>query len=122
MAKQVTDRAIPEPNTGCLLWEGYRNRDGYGQVRNSGKIWLAHRYAWTQARGVIPPGLLVLHRCDTPSCVNVDHLFLGTHTDNMRDMASKSRSGGHRFQKGHEAWQHREARLHAEAETFTKTK
>src|SRR6185437_15023961 len=58
----------------------------------------AHRYAWIRRHGPIPPGLCVLHRCDNPPCVNVEHLFIGTQTDNMADMKRKSRQAkGRRF-------------------------
>lgn len=55
----------------------------------------AHRVAWDLTYGPIPDGMLVLHRCDNPSCVRPDHLFLGTQTDNMLDRKAKGR-GNHR--------------------------
>ena len=51
-----------------------------------------HRLAWIEAHGPIPDGLFVLHQCDNPSCFEVEHLFLGTHAENMRDMATKRRA------------------------------
>lgn len=94
-SEYLADRAIPEPMSGCFLWMGMANRDGYGLAaapRRSGRSnVLAHRLAWETHRGPIPDGLHVLHRCDTPACVNVDHLFLGTPTENMRDKIAKGR-------------------------------
>ena len=78
----------------CVEWPHYRNPKGYGQTKiggRKGRAWLAHRWAWTQAHGPIPSGMCVLHRCDNPSCVNVDHLFLGTKADNNADMDAKGR-------------------------------
>jgi len=81
----------PGVSTPCLEWTANRNRLGYGLFQISGKSERAHRVAWEMANGPIPPGLCVLHRCDNPPCVNSEHLFLGTHTDNMHDMFAKGR-------------------------------
>lgn len=50
-----------------------------------------HRLAYEEAFGPIPPGLWVLHKCDTPACINPDHLFVGTNADNVRDREKKGR-------------------------------
>ncbi len=83
--------SILAPN-GCRVWQGVTGTNGYGQVRIDGVVRLPHRVAWHLASGPIPRGLFVCHRCDNPPCINVDHLFLGTHAENMRDMVSKGRS------------------------------
>lgn len=75
----------------CIEWSGARDRQGYGRRRYQGRNALAHRVAWTEAHGPIAEGLDVCHRCDNPACVNIDHLFLGTHQDNMRDCKTKGR-------------------------------
>ena len=75
----------------CWLWKASKNLHGYGQLMIARKPLGAHRVAWELANGPIPAGMCVCHRCDTPACVRPDHLFLGTHTDNMRDMFSKKR-------------------------------
>lgn len=77
----------------CWIWTRSTNRGGYGVFvpRKGGDI-VAHRYSWELAHGGIPAGLRVLHRCDTPACVNPAHLLLGTQADNVADMISKSRS------------------------------
>lgn len=84
----------PELNTGCLLWWGGCHDAGYGRVQFEKRVQPAHRVAWKLTRGDIPQGLVVCHRCDTPACVNPQHLFLGTHRDNAQD---KVRKGRHRF-------------------------
>lgn len=77
----------------CWIWTGARASNGaYGKVRHKGELWPAHRAAWDFFVGEIPIGMCVCHRCDTPLCVNPKHLFLGTHLDNMQDMAAKGRS------------------------------
>ena len=77
----------------CIEWQGTKDSAGYGKVYIPGRGHVgAHRLAWEEANGPIPDGLWVLHHCDNRPCVNVEHLFLGTHEDNMRDMAAKGRS------------------------------
>ena len=91
LPERLAAQSIPEPNSGCLLWEGAINQGGYGRVRWNGKGRGAHRMAWQVSRGLIPEGLCVCHKCDVRSCINPDHLFLGTHRDNVIDMWAKGR-------------------------------
>jgi hypothetical protein len=86
---QFAESYIPEPNTGCWLWTRGCSADGYGTGNRSQ---YAHRWSYELANGPIPAGMYVLHRCDTPACVNPGHLFLGTALDNMRDMIAKGRA------------------------------
>jgi hypothetical protein len=85
---------IPEPNSGCWLWSGSCVQDGYGTLRVGGKSLRAHRVSWKLHVGPIPDGLNVLHKCDTPPCVNPQHLFLGTQIDNNLDRDFKDRNKG----------------------------
>lgn len=77
---------------GCWEWNAGCSGDGYGAFKVGGRQWGSHRYAYSQYVGFIPVGMKVCHRCDNPKCVRVDHLFLGTAADNMRDKAVKLRS------------------------------
>lgn len=89
----------------CIIWKGYK-RDGgkgYGTTTVSGgRLKYAHRIAWEKEKGPVPEGLMVLHTCDTPPCVNVEHLFLGTQKDNMEDKVRKGRQSDQRGERSHQ--------------------
>lgn len=91
----LEDRFLEKVNKadGCWLWTGSKNPNGYGQIRVDKKSILTHRVSWELYKGPIPKGLFVCHHCDTPACVNPNHLFLGTQSDNIQDMLAKGRSG-----------------------------
>ncbi|WP_135227571.1 HNH endonuclease signature motif containing protein [Deinococcus fonticola] len=86
--------------TGCLEWQGSLANKGYGMIGITGKHdqgerykYLTHRVAWMLGTGEMPPAdLMVCHRCDNPACVAIEHLFLGTNADNVRDMHEKGRA------------------------------
>jgi hypothetical protein len=91
-------RAIPEPNSGCLLWLDAINQDGYGSVGIEGtkRTTSAHRRTWFALNGPIPAGKCVCHKCDVRSCISPQHLFLDTHAGNMADRNRKGRAKGGR--------------------------
>lgn len=92
MTKERFDsKWIPEPNTGCWIWIACSLPCGYGTFRLNRKMLRAHRASWIIRKGEIPVGVDVLHRCDTPLCVNPDHLFLGNDQDNKNDSVAKNR-------------------------------
>ena len=83
--------------SGCWLWIGGTRLNSKGvpyprHWTDDKKSIGAHRFSFELVRGAIPKGMYVCHKCDTPLCVNPDHLFVGTHHDNMRDMVQKKRS------------------------------
>lgn len=97
LSQHFLSKLVRIPEAGCWIWIGRLNGAGYGMYRlfkrENGKYHsiLAHRFSYLCCVGDIG-NLLVLHRCDTPACVNPHHLFLGTHLDNTRDMYRKGRS------------------------------
>jgi hypothetical protein len=76
----------------CWIWTGARDaREGYGVFWYQGRSQRAHRVSWEIHFGSIPDGMKVCHKCDTPSCVNPSHFFLGTDADNVADRNRKGR-------------------------------
>lgn len=87
-------RVEPE---GCWAWTAARIGTGYGAIRIGGRTHLAHRVAHEMFIGPVPADLEVRHSCDNPPCVNPQHLLLGSHADNMLDMARRGRARGGEF-------------------------
>ena len=84
-------RRVLLTETGCWEWQGVMHHSGYGCFKDKGKFAYTHRASYEAFKGPIN-GLYVCHRCDNPRCIHPDHLFLGTHEENMADMKAKGRS------------------------------
>ena len=78
--------------TGCWEWQGGRNNIGYGMIRGEHGMRTTHRVSYEVHKGAIPAGMIVMHDCDNPLCVNPSHLRIGTHKDNTHDMMRKGRN------------------------------
>ena len=102
MASDLSERfwSKVEMGPGCWRWTAALAPTGYGMIGRGPRqgTAYAHRLCWELTVGPIPAGLYVLHRCDNRWCVNPDHLFLGTHRDNIDDMVAKGRAPGFRGQ------------------------
>lgn len=80
----------PVTESGCWIWGGYTTKNGYPTMAQK----YMHRYSYQRFNGEIPVGLHVMHKCDVPSCVNPQHLTIGTHQDNHADKVRKGRASG----------------------------
>ena len=90
MKKKLLSHIIIDGN-GCWIWKKALAINGYGKIAWKEKSMPAHRISYSLFIGKIPNGTFVCHKCDVKSCVNPEHLFLGTHTENMKDMHRKGR-------------------------------
>ena len=85
-------KILIDDKTGCWNWTASGRGVGYGCLKIEGKVVDSHRVSWMLFQGNIPENMLVCHKCDNVFCINPDHLFLGTHQDNMDDKMSKKRN------------------------------
>lgn len=92
-ANERFDRYVDKEHRECWAWLGATaGTMGYGRFWLNRGVVQAHRFSYERYVGPIPMGMLVLHRCDNPKCVNPDHLFLGTDFDNLHDAMRKGRA------------------------------
>lgn len=78
--------------TQCVIWEGAKLKGGYGVTTYEGRTQTAHRVAYKRVHGEIPVGMVIMHSCDNPACVNPEHLSLGTQSQNRKDCINKGRA------------------------------
>jgi len=91
--KRLYGRCVVDSDTGCWEFTGAKNTKGYGNIGIDGRTVSAHRVSYMIANdGAVTPGNHVCHSCDNPSCVNPDHLWEGSHSENMSDRQSKCRA------------------------------
>lgn len=108
VATRLAERSIPEPNSGCWLWIGANNGLGYGMISvGKAKKTYAHRCAYEHAFGEIPSGLVIDHKCRTPSCINPEHLEAVSNRENtVRGAVSALRTISHVCKRGHAYAEH----------------
>lgn len=97
LSERLEGLSIPEPNSGCWIWLGniYSERKPYGRIDVGGRTQQAHRVSYETYMGRIPKGLQIRHNCDNPSCINPDHMTVGTSQQNVedRDLRGRTRQG-----------------------------
>lgn len=103
LAARIEQFSMPLTESGCWIWLRRIDGCGYGRLQVGVHSRSASRMSWTAYRGPIPDGLHVLHHCDIRCCVNPDHLFLGTNSDNVNDKVRKGRAGAFSFQSTYHA-------------------
>lgn len=91
LRQRIEDGSIPEPNSGCWLWTGATNKSGYADMGVGRFVEKAARVSIFAYKGPLGDGHDACHHCDNPPCVNPDHLFSGTRSENVRDMVRKGR-------------------------------
>ena len=91
VTKRFLEKVEYDTNVGCWWWSASLTKGGYGQFNYNNKIHKAHRLSYELHKGIIPNGLLVRHICHNPSCVNPEHLCIGTSQDNKNDCVKANR-------------------------------
>jgi hypothetical protein len=89
--KKFFNKIKINPINKCWEWQGYKDSDGYGYRTVNYKTYIAHRWSYEYYKGPIPKDMLIRHLCHNTSCVNPNHLEIGTHRDNMDDMLNANR-------------------------------
>jgi len=94
MIERFEEKYVKIAGVDCWIWTGARHTFGYGNFWTGKKYDVAHRVSYALYVGEIPQGMNVLHKCDNPSCIRPDHLFIGTDQDNIYDKCMKGRARG----------------------------
>lgn len=91
LAEKLERGSSISPN-GCRVWQGKKHDAmGYARIEVDGRMQYVHRLSWERAHGPVPDGMVLMHSCDNPSCINLNHLSIGTQQENVRDMVRKGR-------------------------------
>lgn len=91
LEERLKRNTIVDTATECHNWLAYKDKDGYGSIKNGTKFQRVHRVIWELKNGKIPDRLVICHKCDNPSCLNIKHLFIGTPKENNDDKVTKNR-------------------------------
>ena len=83
------NKLLPPGN--CIIWDKCKTKQGYGKLAVKSKYYYAHRYYYELKFGPIPKGMIIMHLCDNPSCINISHLKMSTSKENTQDMINKER-------------------------------
>ena len=100
---EIVGRIVRLPFSGCWIWMASISWCGHGQATFNGKVQYVHRISYQIYIGGIPDGLNILHKCNVACCVNPEHLYLGTQSDNVRDMLA-NRPAVTYCKRGHVVW------------------
>ena len=91
LPERFVKKIAMDEETGCWVWQGCLSDNGYARASYKGKTQSLHRLVYTLLVGEIPKGLMACHKCDVRACCNPDHIFIGTQSENMKDMYRKGR-------------------------------